>query len=113
MQSLHHYLQEGVMNVFLVTSLSQLEEAMFFQVQEILLCGVISEQVHAYFETTESGTNMTPAQQKALHTVCRHYDVLDFRGRGILAKMLLSRHIRKNKFMDNNGGNDETSTMQD
>ena len=81
------------MNMFVVSSYSQLEEALLLQVQEVLLCGAIGEQVHAYYGSTNFDGKLTPVYRKTINSARRHYDIVDFRGKGKLARLLLSRRM--------------------
>lgn len=77
--------------MFVVNSYSQLEEALLLQVQEVLLCGALGEQVRAYLGAANSDGNLTPVYRKTIDAARRHYDIVDFRGKGKLARLLLSR----------------------
>jgi hypothetical protein len=82
------------MNMFVVNTFSELEEALGLQVREMLLRGDISEQVLDIYALVYVGSNWNGAYQETMQAVCQNYDALDFSGRGKLAWLLLSRRVQ-------------------
>ncbi len=81
--------------MFIVTSFSQLEEAMRYEVNEILLLGQIATMVHEAFHTKIILVEQFgPRYTKTLLLLSRNFDILNFRSIENDSCLLLGRILQ-------------------
>lgn len=81
--------------MYIIISFSQLEEAMRFEVQELLVVGRIAIQIYEAIGGERSMEEWGTLHKNTVLMLRAHYEIVNYRGTDSTACLLLRRHLDK------------------